>query len=428
MSLKTEFFLAWRYLKPKRNAVSVITSISLIGVILGVAVLIVVLAVMAGFTDKFKEKIIETSAHIQVTDAWTGFISNPEKVIKKAKENGMRAAPLVRKHALVQRGERFIPKVIVGFEPSQDNISIDVSKAILSDNGQILKNGKLVLDKNQILVSDVIASELYISPGDKIIIHSPSKLAKMVQMKPDGEIKMSDKVYIPSEFEVAGIYSMGKYDFDSQVIFMNLEDADELFDLPWGSATSVFIRTEDPFNLNKELNIMREAFPMYQVQTWQQLNSSFLSVLEVEKNMQFFLLIFIVLVAAFSIANTLITVVVQKTREIGLLKALGATDSGVMRIFLMQGFLVGAAGTVFGVITGLTIVHYRNEILRLMRIITHQEIFPKEFYLFSSLPATVHLQDIIIISIISTALCTLGGLIPAWRAAHLAPAKALRYE
>jgi len=428
MNFKTEFFLAWRYLKPKRNAVSVITCISLIGVILGVAVLIVVLAVMAGFTDKFKEKIIETSAHIQVSDPWTGFISDPNKIVKESEKNGMKAAPLVRKHALVQKGERFIPKIIIGFEPDRDTVSIDVSKSIKIDNGQILKKGKLFLNKNQILVSDVIAYELGITTGDRIIIHSPSKLAKMVRMNPDGQIKMSDKVYMPSEFEVAGIYSMGKYDFDQQIIFMNMDDADELFDIPWGAATSIFIRTKDPFNLQGELKILQKSFPMMQVQSWQQLNQSFLSVLEVEKNMQFFLLIFIVLVAAFSIANTLITVVVQKTREIGLLKALGATDYSVMRIFLMQGFLVGATGTFFGAISGLGIVHYRNQILKIMRIVTHQEIFPKEFYLFSSLPATIHIHDIIIISIISTALCTIGGLIPAWRAAHLDPAKALRYE
>ena len=241
-------------------------------------------------------------------------------------------------------------------------------------------------------------------------------------------MKEVSKVYLPSEFKVVGIFSFGKYDFDKNVLFINLDDADELFGMPWGSATAVYVRTNNPFDLTNELASLRESFPDMHVLSWQQMNRKFLGVLEVEKNMQFFLLIFIVLVAAFSIANTLITVVVQKTREIGLLKALGAGDGTVLRIFLCQGFLVGAVGTGFGILLGILIIYYRNNILRLLRLITGQEVFPKQFYLFSELPATINPYDLIWIAVISISLCTLGGLIPAWRAARLDPAKALRYE
>jgi lipoprotein-releasing system permease protein len=182
--------------------------------------------------------------------------------------------------------------------------------------------------------------------------------------------------------------------------------------------------------MREEVRGLREALAGkgYNVLTWKQMNRKFLGVLDVEKNMQFFLLIFIVLVAAFSITNTLITVVVQKTREIGLLKALGARNVSVLYIFLFQGFIVGVLGTIFGTLLGLAVIHWRNNILLFLRKITGQEIFPREYYIFSQLPATVNVHDLLVIAVISILLCTLGGLIPAWRAAKLDPARALRYE
>lgn len=430
MTLLTDLFLAWRYLKPKRNAVSVITCISVIGVILGVAVLIIVLAVMTGFTDEFKSKILETSAHIQIMDFNNGYILDPNAVIKKVEECGGSGAPVVQKSALVQRGDRFMPKVVVGIVPEKEADSVKVSETVLYGKENVIKNGKFELNRGEVLVSDIIAGELAVRLEDHIILHSPTKLAQMVNVNKNGQVDMKaiSKVYLPAEFKVVGIYSFGKYDFDKNVLFINLDDADELFGMPWGSATAVYVRTKDPFNLNNELNSLRTAFPDFHVLSWQQMNRKFLGVLEVEKNMQFFLLIFIVLVAAFSIANTLITVVVQKTREIGLLKALGAGDGTVLRIFLCQGFLVGVLGTGFGILLGILIIYYRNNILKILRFITGQEVFPKQFYLFSELPATINAYDLIWIAVISISLCTLGGLIPAWRAARLDPAKALRYE
>ncbi|MCK5844691.1 MAG: ABC transporter permease, partial [Victivallales bacterium] len=283
----------------------------------------------------------------------------------------------------------------------------------------------------EILISDVIASEISARVGDTVILHSPAKLAEMVNLI-DGKSGKKDagpeKIYLPSEFKIAGIFSFGKYDFDKNVLFVNIDDADELFGLPWGAATVIYARVEDPFNMQGDLKRLRAKLPGLFVLSWRQMNRKFLGVLEVEKNMQFFLLAFIVLVAAFSITNTLITVVVQKTREIGLLKALGATNGTVVRIFILQGFIVGLVGTIFGIIAGLAVIHWRNSILHAMRVVTRQELFPKEFYIFSQLPATVDLTDLVIIGTISVCLCTLGGVIPAVRAPRLDPAEALRYE
>jgi lipoprotein-releasing system permease protein len=423
MNLKTDLFLAWRYLKPKRNAVSIITCISVIGVILGVAVLIVVISVMAGFTDEFKKKLLDTTSHFQVSNYYQGFIDNPEEIIKTLTKCGASGAPIVQRHVLVQRGERFMPKMVIGIDPALRDEGVQLIKA--------MKYGEYSLKRGEIIISSVIASELALRVGEKLMMHSPSKLAKMVKVNKKGEMNVnSSQVYLPSEFTVSGIYSFGKYDFDKNILFINIDDADELFGLPWGAATVIYGRVKDPFNMKTEIKAIREKLQDkgYHVLTWEQMNRKFLGVLEVEKNMQFFLLIFIVLVAAFSITNTLITVVVQKTREIGLLKALGAQNFSILNIFLFQGFIVGVVGTMFGTLLGVGIIHWRNQILHGLRWLTGQELFPPEFYIFSQLPATINIHDLIIIAVISILLCTLGGIIPAWRAAKLDPAKALRYE
>ena len=176
------------------------------------------------------------------------------------------------------------------------------------------------------------------------------------------------------------------------------------------------------------IDLLRLKLPEYRVSTWEEDNRQLLGVLNVEKRMMFFLLIFIVLVAAFSITNTLITSVYQKTREIGLLKALGASDRAVTGVFLFQGMLIGAIGSVTGVALGTLVVYFRNDILRLASRWTGAELFPKEFYYFNELPAHIVPQDVAFIVISSVVLCTLGALLPAWRAARLDPAQALRYE
>ncbi len=422
MNLKTDLFLAWRYLKPKRNAVSFITCISVTGVILGVAVLIVVIAVMTGFTDEMKKKMLETMAHLQIVNPYRGYISKPGNIIDTVRESGAEASPIVRRPVLVQANSRFLPKSLAGIEPYNTNTGIPVSKYITS--------GAFSLETGEVLVGFRMASELGISPGDKLVVHSPERLSKMVSFREEGGLELNDdsKLYLPREFRVSGLFSVGKYDFDNDVIVTNIDDANELFGLPWGSATSIFVRIDDPFRPEPLQAMLKEKLPLYQIFSWKQLNEKFLGVLAVEKNMMYFLLVFIVLVAAFSISNTLVTVVLQKTHEIGLLKALGASPACITRIFILQGFFVGIMGTAGGIILGIAVVHWRMPLMYAMRRLTGMEIFPAEYYFFSELPASVVPHDIIKIAVISMLLCTLGALLPALRAARLDPSKALRYE
>ena len=421
MNLKTEFFLAWRYLRPKGNAVSVITCISVIGVLLGVQVLIVVLSVMTGFTDLMREKLLAVGAHVQIDSPYYRCIQ-PDKAIDALKAHNARAAAIVSAPVLLQYRRNLIPKQIMGVYPEQIDKQMNIKKMLIA--------GKFRLAKNEIVISQYIARQLGLRVGNKIILHSPERLLKLVDFKKDNsiELKKSDEVYLPNEFTVAGIYSLGKRDFDNMVMFIGLEDADDLFLFDWGMATAVFGWIDNPEKIDSVAKELEAELPGQRVRTWKQLNEDLLNVLMVEKNMMFFLLIIIVLVAVFSITNTLITMVFQKTREIGLLKALGASSATVMRIFIFQGMFVGIVGSALGTLAGILVIYWRNQILHFSSRVLHMQLFPPEFYYFDGLPAKIVASDVIIIVTVTIVLCTVGGIIPAWRAAALDPAKALRNE
>jgi len=330
---------------------------------------------------------------------------------------------------LTQVNDRFNPKGIIAFNP--DDMDVITKRIQIEEK---ITEGHFPLRKNQIAVSTVIANEFNIGLGDKVLLHSPSKLARLIKKDESGRYAASDdaQYYLPSEFTVSAIFKFGKYDFDKNIMFACLDDADELFGIQWGDATHLYIWTDDPFHMNDFMNkynqYLQKNKPGAVLQSWQEIHQQILGVLSVEKNMMFFLLIFIVLVAAFSITNTLITTVIQKTNEIGLLKSMGAASGSILRIFLLQGLFVGCIGTALGVILGVLVVCFRMNILEFMRQVSGQQIFPEEVYIFDKLPAHIVWGDVAAICVISVILCTAGALIPAFRAAKLDPAKALRYE
>jgi lipoprotein-releasing system permease protein len=281
-------------------------------------------------------------------------------------------------------------------------------------------SGEFALAENEVIVGRELARRLRLKVGDKMLIFSPQTF-----------IAKRDEITLPLEMTVAGIFEIGMWEYDIGFILLPLDAARELYGIESG-AHALRVMTADPFRAGSVSRriyaALRDDVDDLYVQTWMDLNRQLFDALRVEKNMMFFLLIFIVLVAAFGITNTLIIVVVQKTKEIGLLKAVGFSSGSVMRVFLWQGLIQGVFGTAFGITLGLVMLHYRNAIMRAMSVGLNMELFPKELYHLSEIPARIAAGDVLMVAALSILICTLAGLLPAWRAARLDPAQALRYE
>ncbi len=423
--LPFELFLALRYLRPKRTFVSVITLVSVLGVLLGVAVLIIVISVMTGFDRQLKERLLRFDSHMKVfqldpADRGKTLLTDYRAVIARLQEHEevTGAAPF------------FMGKMMLETQPAQGNPEIDAPffrgvlpelERSVSDLMDDIIAGEADFEGRTLLVGTDLAQTLRLRVGDHVAVYSHQALKRMKDSK-GAEIIPGD------DYRIAGIFDAGMYDYNYNIVATSLENAQDLYGLD-DQVHGVLVQLQDPMRVGfvrwELQELLGEGF---RVTTWMDDHRDILNALQVEKNMMFYILFFIMIVAAFGIMNSQITFVVQKTREIGMLKALGTTRLSIVTLFLAQSFVVGVIGVGLGLGLGLLALEYRNEFLDFMNRMTGLELFPASTYQFTRLPAVIDSGDITLICGSALVICVLAGVIPAWTAARLKPVDALRNE
>jgi len=419
--LPFELFLALRYLRPKRTFVSVITLISVIGVMLGVAVLIIVISVMTGFDELLRAKILGFNAHIKILK-YDEAVADYETLAQTVKSNlSVKAVAPFILGPVIMRTQPADGKSIIA-APFLRGIDPALEKDVSALTTNIVA-GELTLDGEDLLIGSELARKLRVSVGDRVVVYSPRHLDEMARQKG----KENEVAVLPDDYTVRGIFDIGYYEYNANVIVSSIRNAQDLYQLP-GKVHGLLVMLHDPYRATQVQAELRGALGHdFDVSIWTD-DNPFLSAVAVEKNVMFFILFFIVIVAAFSIMNSQITFVVQKTREIGVLKALGAARGQIMWLFLGQSLVVGAVGVLSGLGLGMLALAYRNEFLHFLRATTGLEIFPASIYGFSELPALTDRGDVATICVIAIIICGLAGLIPAWNAGRLKPVEALRHE
>ena len=455
--MKFVWFLALRYLKPRGTFFSVITLLSVLGVLLGVAVLIVVIGVMSGFERTIKQNILGLQPQIMMMDGY-GIVDREGNFIEGAEPKGWRdTLEIIKKYPHVTDVQPYInlvtllepanergtePQIasFLGIDPSNQP-QIDKIKGMMKkpDEGGGTFDIGSGADGDNIVINEKLANKLGIGVGSKVNAFSPESMKEVRKAwkkweeskdKPDERKSVEDqmsKLLVPSEFVVSGLFvSLQHQDY----IIFSLESAQTLS----GKASEDFVSglavaTDDPFEADRTLaNIMKEKTrpENWGGHTWIDANRPFFNAIQNERSMMFMVLMIIVVVAAFSTMISMIIFAVQKRREIGMVRALGATTAQVLGIFTMQGMVIGLIGVVMGAITGKLVLHYRNGIRAWLSENLHVEIFPSDIYGLPELPAYLRNEDLYWICIPAFFLCSLAALFPAMKSASGDPSRELR--
>ncbi len=428
LRLPFELFLALRYLRPKRTFISVITLLSVIGVMIGVAVLIIVISVMSGFDKQLRDKILGFNAHLRIMKWDSGSTGWPSPMSGWPALMGV-----VEKVPEVKTVSPFVMgQVMIKTQPKEGHPMVGapyirgIDPQYEGNLGLLKTNifGEFDLTGHSILVGSEFASAMHLHLGDRLSVYSPSMLEKMEKQRG----KEGEEAILPEDFQIKGIFDVGYYEYNASFIITSLENAQDLYDLD-DSVHGLLVMLKDPYQVDKvRKNLQQELGGGYRITTWMQENSSILNALIVEKKLMFFLLFFITIVAVFGIVISMITFVMKKTREIGVMKALGAANHQVLWLFLSQSLVVGVLGVAIGFGLGMLALEYRNPFLHVMNRLTGLDLFPPQIYSFTDLPALIDAWDIIRICGSALIFCLLGGLIPAWAAVLLKPVQALRHE
>jgi lipoprotein-releasing system permease protein len=390
--------------------------------------LILVISVMTGFEQELRRKVIGFDPHVVVTSG--GVLEDWENAAATVKQDPdvVAVAPFVLGPVIAQYQNRRLAPKIRGVDPEQERGVVDITPFIIE--------GEYDLEGSKTIVGSELARELGVTVGETLTIFSPGNFQEILSEidrlektggKPE-DIASLKQLILPTELEVTGIFESGRYLYDSEFLIVPLHIGQELYNLG-PAAHGLAVKTKDPYLADKVRNDLNSRLdsPAYSM-SWMDMNKQIFDAIRMERQVMFFILMFIILVAAFGIMNTLITVTVQKTREIGVMKALGARTNQIVGVFLAQGMVVGVFGTLIGLGLGISLTQYRNEANHFLSRALGVEVFPASVYQFSEIPAEIVASDVAIICLSAFVICSVAALIPAWFAAKLDPVKALRHE
>jgi lipoprotein-releasing system permease protein len=418
MQLPYELILGWRYTRAgratRRNGfISFISGVSMLGIALGVAALIIVLSVMNGFQKEVRDRMLGVVSHIEIVSQDGAALPNVQHTLAQVKAHPQvtGASPFIATQALLARGEDMKGTMVRGIDPA---LEPEVTDLAVSLQGAALN--RLVAGSFGVVLGGELARSLGVQTGDKVTLIAPGG-----QMTPAGIVPRL------KQMTVVGSFDSGHYEYDSGLVLMHIEDAARMFRLEGPSGVRVRLK-----DLHQARTVAAELAATLTdpvlVQDWTHQNRTWFAAVQVEKRMMFIILTLIVAVAAFNLVSTLVMTVTDKRADIAILRTLGASPSGIMGIFVVQGAMVGVMGTVCGLVLGLGVAFNIDVIVPALEHLLGASFLPRDVYLISQMPSDPQQGDIVPIALISLLLAFAATLYPSWRASRVNPAEALRYE
>ena len=418
MNVPYELQIGWRYTRSGRSGrrngfISFISGVSMLGIALGVAALIIVLSVMNGFQKEVRDRMLSVVAHVEVYAAGGAALPDWRATAALARRNPqvIGAAPFVGAQALIARGEDMRGAIVRGISPEDEATVTDLASRLKDTLLAQLKPGEW-----NIALGAELARALGVKPGDKITLVAPGG-----QLTPAGVVPRL------KQFTLVGTFDTGHYEYDSGLALIHVDDAARLFRVE--GPTGVQLRLKDLQQAREVAQqLSADLGPNVIVTDWTRTNRNWFAAVQLEKRLMFIILTLIIAVAAFNLVSTLVMTVTDKRADIAILRTLGASPRSVMGIFMVQGALSGVIGTFGGVALGLLVAFNIDVIVPAIERVLQMSFLPASVYLISRMPSDPQSGDIVPIVLISLALAFVATLYPSWRASRVQPADALRYE
>ncbi len=415
--LPFELRIGWRYTRAGRSTrrngfISFISGVSMLGIALGVAALIIVLSVMNGFQKEVRDRMLSVVSHIEIYSP-EGALPDPAQTIREARANPevVGAAPFISMQALLARGEDMKGALVRGIDPALEPQVTD-----MAGGAQQAVLARLVPGGFGIVLGGELARNMGVRAGDQVTLIAPG-----------GQVTPAGVVPRLKQMTVVGTFESGHYEYDSALVFLHIEDAQRMFRLEGPSGVRLKLRDLQEARLVGRQLAQQLSGDML-VRDWTQQNRTWFAAVQVEKRMMFIILTLIVAVAAFNLVSTLVMSVTDKRADIAILRTLGASPGSIMGIFVVQGAMVGVIGTLAGLLLGLGVALNIDVIVPALEQALGAHFLPQDIYVISRMPSDPRSADIVPVALISLVLSFVATIYPSWRASQVNPAEALRYE